>query len=336
MKKIRNILLLSFSLFFVLLAVVLGFNQYLSKEASKTNEVIASEITPALSALKSINALNREGMLLLFDRWTDKNNIGTSNRIKQILEVEMPHALNELNTIQINSPYKRKLIDKIDEIISKIEVRIQRMDEILWVTHDEQTILNSIELKNIVRTEIPLLSFELNNTTSELENLYATNLTMLQSRLEEHLKNVSNFVLIAIVVGSILGVFLVLLVTRTIVSPIHRLIEATENAEPGKSGRALDIQSPKELAELSKSFNRMSANLAYSYNEIQRKNEELEQFVYITSHDLQEPLKTLNTLTERLQVKAKDNLDTTSKKFLQYINTSTHRMSAMVNGLMEH
>ncbi|SFT36682.1 His Kinase A (phospho-acceptor) domain-containing protein [Lishizhenia tianjinensis] len=336
MKKIRNILLLSFSLFFVLLAVVLGLNQYLSYHASKTNKVIATEITPALTSIKTIHALNREGMLLLIDRWTDKNNINTHNRVKQILEVEMPHALNQLRNLRVNSAYKTKLIRKLDTIMSKIEIRVHRMNAILMITHDENAILNSTELKSLVRTEIPLLSFELNNTSTELESLYTKDLALLQSRLEKILSNASNFVLMAIIIGSVFGVILVLLVTRTIVSPIQRLIQATESMQPGESVEKLDIEKPEELAELSKSFNRMSNNLAYSYNEIQKKNEELEQFVYITSHDLQEPLKTLNTLTERLQLKAKNDLDPTSKKFLEYINTSTHRMSAMVNGLMEH
>lgn len=336
MKKIRNILLLSFSLFFILLAVVLIQNQYISEEARNTNKLISEEITPALSSISHIHAINREGMLLLIDRWNDKNNLAASNRIKQIMEVEVPYAMNNLHKVRKSSPEKIRLLRKIDSIFNAIGKRVQQMDELLLELQDEDEILNSKKLKTIVRKDIPLLSFELNNASSELEILYKNELKERQDVLNEHLKNASNFILITISIGSVIGLIIVFLVTKVIVNPILKLQRATEELQAGKTMPELEIKTPMELATLSSSFNRMSNNLAYSYNEIQRKNEELEQFVYITSHDLQEPLKTLVTLSDRLINKDNSQLDDHSKKYLSFIKTSTDRMSNMVAGLMEH
>jgi PAS domain S-box-containing protein len=66
------------------------------------------------------------------------------------------------------------------------------------------------------------------------------------------------------------------------------------------------------------------------------QNTELEQFAYIASHDLQEPLITVIHCIELLQEGLYDNLDEDQKQYLEFINSSTSRMQQLVKGLLDY
>lgn len=66
------------------------------------------------------------------------------------------------------------------------------------------------------------------------------------------------------------------------------------------------------------------------------QNKQLEQFTYIASHDLQEPLLTLTSFSELLLEEHQGNLNDEGKLFIEFINKSAQRMRALVAGLMDY
>lgn len=68
--------------------------------------------------------------------------------------------------------------------------------------------------------------------------------------------------------------------------------------------------------------------------ELERTNAELEQFAYITSHDLQEPLRKIRAFAERLYIKQSTQLSDDAKINIQKINQSASRMQQLINDLL--
>jgi PAS domain S-box-containing protein len=66
------------------------------------------------------------------------------------------------------------------------------------------------------------------------------------------------------------------------------------------------------------------------------QNKQLEQFTYIASHDLQEPLLTLTSFSELLLEEHSAHLNDEGKLFVEFINKSALRMRALVSGLMDY
>ncbi len=62
----------------------------------------------------------------------------------------------------------------------------------------------------------------------------------------------------------------------------------------------------------------------------------LEQFAYIASHDLQEPLRTMGAFAELLTKKYRGQLDAEANKFLSFIVSAAKRMSALVTELLAY
>ncbi len=70
--------------------------------------------------------------------------------------------------------------------------------------------------------------------------------------------------------------------------------------------------------------------------QLKSKNKELEQFSYITSHDLQEPLRTVLSFIDVIQEDYSDKLDEELNLYLKYISEASTRMSNLIKSLLDY
>ena len=75
--------------------------------------------------------------------------------------------------------------------------------------------------------------------------------------------------------------------------------------------------------------------LANQTKELMRSNEELEQFAYVASHDLQEPLRMIISYVQILQKNIEQNNTTGLGEFMNYVLDGTSRMQSLINDLLQ-
>jgi hypothetical protein len=120
---------------------------------------------------------------------------------------------------------------------------------------------------------------------------------------------------------------------------INFLYEAYKEADGTVSGViavATDVtEQVKARRRVEELVDERTRELAQSNKNLQRSNEELAQFAYIASHDLQEPARKITTFTEMLQTTLKE-VDPRAKNLLNKVGHASSRMLALIRDILSY
>ncbi len=221
--------------------------------------------------------------------------------------------LKELARLTADNPVQQQNLDRVEPLIS----------ERLGMLHDRVELRRHTDL--VSGAEIVIQGpgkLHMDMIRAQLAEIKREENGLLSLRTQETAKSSQNTKTV-IAVGEILGVGFLCLAGIVVGQEMGQRKLAEEEI------RALNVDLEQRVADRTAELHERAKDLA-------RSNSELQQFAYVASHDLQEPLRMVASFTQLLAKRYGDKLDDDAREFIHYAVDGATRMQSLISDLLNY
>jgi PAS domain S-box-containing protein len=118
--------------------------------------------------------------------------------------------------------------------------------------------------------------------------------------------------------------------------PVSLTVSPLRTSDGAVAGLATSVKDVTDRVELTEELARTHRTLEKQYSTLARSNRDLEQFAYVASHDLSEPLRTMTGFVQLLEKRYADVLDERGRRYVGHVVDGGARMRTLIEDLLEY
>jgi signal transduction histidine kinase len=133
-------------------------------------------------------------------------------------------------------------------------------------------------------------------------------------------------------IGLAIAIFLAYRISTRIIG----MVKMADSIAAGDYAVSIPATGNDELSKLGQSLNHMSSTLSESISQLKRKNEELDQFAHIVSHDLKAPLRGIDNVVTWIEEDHTSELSPKLKEYISLIRGRLVRAENLIRGILTY
>ncbi|HEX8515085.1 MAG TPA: ATP-binding protein [Bacteroidia bacterium] len=217
-----------------------------------------------------------------------------------------------------------------------------------WIQYSKQLITTRLDtfpdasklyqqlFETKLRTEVgKKLNDRIQNIFRGFDNLEYQIRQERRKALQQSLESTKIITLSLTVASVFLAIISSFYLIRVITKRISKMVNLAKAISKGEF-RTIEDNKKDELNNLAISLNTMSLTLEKNFNELTKKNRELDQFAYVVSHDLKAPLRGIANIVSWVEEDHEQDTTPEIRHNLSLIKGRTNRLENMINGLLEY
>ncbi len=222
------------------------------------------------------------------------------------------------------------LYDPEDQIITRYDPR--------ELSYDLSALVDNSQLKEA--EEALWISYPIIFRSEDIGTLYIVyDLTGVYQQVAD--QRWTTVIICLVMIGS--GTAIAFLLSTQITKHISALKDATYHFVAGDSNLKIDFHPTDEIGALGIDFQKMVDRLNESHKklvehsrDLEMINKELNQFSYVTSHDLKAPLRSLSSLIAFIKTELNGKLNETAEEYFGLMESRISRMENLIEGILEY
>lgn len=318
-KKFLAILLTVLSIFIFTFAISNNFYRATEDEMTSLDETLLKPMNSIILVRQNIGFgcgihLFKNYIMRGDEHYYTQSKICFQKALKAIEESEFDQKFaKSLNDIRASIDIYLEMLEKAKAYRSSGKTNIAELDQLVKVD-DKKSVAGMVYIEQTLNQSLQAQKTLLNASA----------------------KRRGALIFVTFFIGFLFVFVVVLSLSRHIDREISGLADAAGRLSDGHLEDSITRSSEDELGDLAESLNTMRVHLKSNLESLANSNKDLEQFAYVASHDLQEPLRKIMAFGSRLEVSTGPQLDTKSKEYLDKIMQSSSRMRRLIDDLLSY
>ena len=168
------------------------------------------------------------------------------------------------------------------------------------------------------------------------ENSESQTRRQLRQRLDESIQRAKWLSVALAVAALVLGLLWAVYIVRIFATRLKSMLELARRMADGDYTTQIVDTRQDEVSELTAALNVMARTVGANINQLESRNQELDQFAYVVSHDLKAPLRGIESASRWIEEDmGKDQLPPHIREFLGLMRQRVHRMEKLISGILD-